>query len=87
MATVMVTANSRNTPHHAAHQQHRMNTAINANVIDMMVKPISREPLSAASNGRMPLRCGGRCFQHHDGVVDHEPTDSVSASKVMLLIE
>src|SRR5580700_9598867 len=31
-----------------------MNTAISENVIDTMVKPISRAPLSAASNGRIP---------------------------------
>ena len=55
MATAIVTANSRNTrPTMPPISSTGMNTAISENVIEMMVKPISRAPLSAASNGRMP---------------------------------
>ena len=50
MVMAMVTANSRNTrPTIPPISRIGMNTAISENVIDMMVNPISREPLSAAS--------------------------------------
>ena len=55
MATAIVTANSRNTrPTMPPISSTGMNTAIRENVIEMMVKPISRAPLSAASKGRIP---------------------------------
>ena len=55
MATAIVTANSRNTrPTIPPIRSTGMNTAISENVIATMVKPISFDPLSAASNGRMP---------------------------------
>ncbi len=50
-----------------------MNTAISDSVIEMMVKPISREPLSAASIGAIAvLDVADDVLQHHDGVVDDE---------------
>ena len=55
IATEIVTANSRNTrPTMPPISSTGMNTAISEKVIEMMVKPTSREPFSAASNGRMP---------------------------------
>ena len=50
IATAMVTANSRNTrPTIPPISNTGMKTAISENVIEMMVKPISRAPLSAAA--------------------------------------
>ncbi len=52
---MMVTANSRNRrPSTPAMNRIGMKTAASDTVIDRMVKPISREPLSAASSGRSP---------------------------------
>ena len=54
----------------------------------MMVKPISRAPLSAASNGRMPPSMWRTMFSSITiASSTTKPTDSVSASSVMLLIE
>ena len=65
-----------------------MNTAISENVIETMVKPISRAPLSAASNGRMPPSMWRTMFSSMTMASSTtKPTDSVSASSVMLLIE
>ena len=65
-----------------------MNTAISEKVIDTMVKPISRAPLSAASNGRMPPSMWRTMFSSMTMASSTtKPTDSVSASSVMLLIE
>ena len=65
-----------------------MNTAISEKVIDTMVKPISREPFSAASNGRMPPSMWRTMFSSMTMASSTtKPTDSVSASSVMLLIE
>ena len=65
-----------------------MNTAISENVIETMVKPISREPLSAASNGRMPPSMWRTMFSSMTMASSTtKPTDSVSASSVMLLME
>ena len=50
-----------------------MNTAISEQEIDSTVKPISREPLSAASNGGFAvLDVAVNVLHHDDGVVDHE---------------
>ena len=58
------------------------------NVIETMVKPISRAPLSAASNGRMPPSIWRTMFSSMTMASSTtNPTDSVSASNVMLLIE
>ena len=89
MATAIVTANSRNTrPTMPPISSTGMNTAISENVIEMMVKPISRAPLSAASNGRMPPSMWRTMFSSMTMASSTtKPTDSVSASSVMLLIE
>ena len=65
-----------------------MNTAISENVIAMMVKPISLAPLSAASNGRMPPSTWRTMFSSMTMASSTtKPTDKVSASIVMLLME
>src|SRR6266571_3848427 len=89
MATAIVTANSRNTrPTMPPISSTGMNTAISENVIEMMVNPISREPLSAASNGRMPPSMWRTMFSSMTMASSTtKPTDSVNASSVMLLIE
>ena len=52
---VTVSANSRNRrPMMPPMSSSGMNTATSERLIDSTVKPISREPLSAASNGGMP---------------------------------
>ena len=89
MATAIVTANSRKTrPTMPPISSTGMNTAISENVIEMMVKPISRAPLSAASNGRMPPSMWRTMFSSMTMASSTtKPTDSVNASSVMLLIE
>ena len=71
---LMSTANSWNTrPTTPPMKNTGMNTATSESVIEMMVKPISREPLSAASIGRHAvLDVADDVLQHHDRVVDHE---------------
>jgi hypothetical protein len=65
-----------------------MNTAISEKVMEIIVKPISRAPLQGRLIGpHAMLDMADDVFQHDDGVVDHKPTDSVSASSVMLLME
>ena len=65
-----------------------MNTAIREKVMEMMVKPISRAPLRAASNGRIPPSMWRTMFSSMTMASSTtKPTDSVSASSVMLLIE
>ena len=50
-----------------------MNTAISDSVIEMMVKPISREPLMAACERFLAgLDVADDVLQHDDGVVDDE---------------
>src|SRR5262245_59553468 len=89
MATAIDTANSRNTlPTMPPISSTGMNTAIRENVIDMMVKPISRAPFSAASNGRMPPSTWRTMFSSMTMASSTtKPTDSVSARSVMLLME
>ena len=65
-----------------------MNTAISEKVIEMMVKPISRAPFSAASYGRMPCSMCRTMFSSMTMASSTtKPTDSVNASSVILLIE
>ena len=65
-----------------------MNTAINEKVIEMIVKPISREPLSAASKGRMPPSTWRTIFSSMTMASSTtNPTDKVSANSVILLME
>src|SRR5207302_4905531 len=89
IATEIDTANSRNTrPTMPPISSTGMNTAISENVMEMMVKPISRAPFSAASNGRMPPSMWRTMFSSMTMASSTtKPTDSVSASSVMLLIE
>ncbi len=89
IATEMVTANSRNTrPTSPPISRTGMKTAIRESVMDMMVKPISRAPLSAASNGRMPDSMWRTMFSSMTMASSTtKPTDSVSASIVILLME
>ena len=50
-----------------------MNTATSEMLIDSTVKPISREPRSAASSGGMPrLEVARDVLDHHDRVVHDE---------------
>ena len=74
IATVIVTANSRNTrPTTPLISSTGMNTATSEKVIDRIVKAISLEPFSAASNGFMPLLDMARdVLEHDDRVVDDE---------------
>ena len=89
IATDTVTANSRNTrPTMPPISSTGMNTAISEKVIEMMVKPISRAPFSAASYGRMPCSMWRTMFSSMTMASSTtKPTDSVSASSVMLLME
>src|ERR1700686_1062843 len=89
MVTVMVTANSRNTrPTMPPINSTGMNTAISEQVIEMMVNPTSRDPLSAASNGVMPLSTCRTMFSSMTMASSTtNPTDRVSAMSVRLLIE
>jgi len=55
IATLTVTANSRNSrPIKPPISSSGMNTAVSDRVIETIVKPISCEPIIAASNGRLP---------------------------------
>ena len=71
---MMVTANSCSSrPRMPPMNSTGMKTAASESVIDRMVKPISREPLSAASIARFAhLHVAHDVFEHHDGVVHHE---------------
>ena len=75
IATQMVTANSLNSrPSTPPMNSTGMNTAASESVIETMVKPISREPSSAASQRLLAhLDVPHDVLQHHDGVVHHEP--------------
>src|SRR5262249_6932560 len=65
-----------------------MKTAISENVIETMVNPTSREPLSAASNGFMPLSMWRTMFSSMTiASSTTNPTDRVNAMSVRLLIE
>ena len=89
IATAIVTANSRNTrPTMPPISSTGMNTAISEKVIEMMVKPTSRAPFRAASNGRMPCSMWRTMFSSMTMASSTtKPTDRVSASSVMLLTE
>jgi len=63
IATDTVTANSQeHAPNDAAHQAARMNTAISENVIEMIVKPISRAPSAPPQTAACRARCGRTMF-------------------------
>src|SRR5262249_43920547 len=71
---VTVSANSRNMrPMMPPMRKSGMNTATSDRLIESTVKPISREPASAALEGRSPiLDVTIDVFHHHDGFVDDE---------------
>ena len=74
IAAVTVMANSRNSrPTMPPISSSGMNTATSETLIDSTVKPISREPVSAASSGaHAVLDMAIDVLDHDDGVVDHE---------------
>ena len=75
MAAAMVTANSWSSrPRMPPMKNTGINTAARDRVMERMVKPISREPVEGRLEGRLPhLHVADDVFQHHDGVVHHEP--------------
>jgi len=81
IAMPMTTANSLNTrPTTPPMKNTGMKTATSEIVIDMIVKVISREPLSAACNRAEPrLGMADNVLEHNDRIVDHKATASVSA--------
>src|SRR5579863_1918075 len=89
IATVMVTANSRNTrPTTPLINSTGMKTATSEKVIDRMVKAISVEPFKAASNGFMPPSMWREMFSSITMASSTtKPTDSVIASSEMLSME
>ena len=89
IATVIVTANSRNTrPTTPLISSTGMNTATSENVMERIVNAISPEPLSAASNGFMPCSI---CLVIFSSITiassTTRPTERVIASSEMLSIE
>ena len=89
MATEMVTANSRKTrPTTPPMNSTGMKTATSDRVIEMIVKPISRAPFSAASKGFMPSSIWRTIFSSITMASSTtKPTASVMASRDMLSIE
>ncbi len=81
MATLMVTANSWNRrPRMPPISSTGMNTATSDSVIERMVKPISREPSSAACSGRFPISMWRWMFSSITMASSTtKPTESVSA--------
>jgi len=75
IAMPITLANSWNTrPTTPPMKKTGMNTATSEMVIDMIVKVISREPFRAASIGSRPASLWRTMFfEHHYGIVDHEP--------------
>ena len=73
MDAVTVSANSRNMrPMIPPMSRSGMNTATSEMLIESTVKPISREPLRAASKGAPVLDVPMDVLDHDDCVVDHE---------------
>ena len=81
MATAMVTANSRKSrPTMPAMNSSGMNTATSEMVMDMMVKPISAAPSSAACMGFFPISMWRTMFSSITMASSTtNPTASVSA--------
>ncbi len=80
-AAPMVTANSRNSrPTIPPMNSTGMNTAASDSVIEMIVKPISREPSRAALNGLVPISMWRTMFSSMTMASSTtKPTDSVRA--------
>ncbi len=81
IATLMVTANSWNSrPSRPPISSTGMNTATSETVIERMVKPISREPSSAARSGGFPCSMWRWMFSSITiASSTTKPTESVSA--------
>ena len=89
MAIEIVPANSRKTrPTMPPMKNTGMNTATSDMVIERMVKPISREPLSAAAKGFSPCSMWRTMFSSITMASSTtKPTLSVKARREMLSIE
>jgi hypothetical protein len=89
IAMEIVTANSRKIrPTIPPISSTGMKTATSEKVIETIVKPISRAPFSAASNGRIPFSTCRTMFSSMTMASSTtKPTDKVRAKSVMLLIE
>jgi len=73
MATAIDTANSRKTrPTMPPISRTGMNTAISENVIETMVKPISRAPFRPLRTAACRLDVPHDVLEHDDGVIDDE---------------
>ncbi len=88
MAVQMVTANSRNKrPRMPAMKRIGMNTAASDRVMETIVKPISREPLSAASYGFSPFSMCRTMFSSITMASSTtKPTERISAIMEMLFM-
>ncbi len=86
---LIVTANSRKSrPTMPPMKSTGMKTASREQVIDRMVKPISREPLSAASKGFMPSSMWRTMFSSMTMASSTtKPTDRVKARSDRLSME
>jgi hypothetical protein len=89
IATARVTANSRNRrPTTSPMKSSGISTAISEKVSEMMVKPISREPFSAASSGGTPASMWRAMFSITTiASSTTKPAATTSAISVRLLIE
>ncbi len=81
MDTLITTANSwKSRPRSPPIKSTGMNTATSETVIDRIVKPISREPSSAAWSGGLPISMWRTMFSSMTMASSTtKPTDSVSA--------
>jgi len=81
MATQMVTENSRNSrPRMPPMNKTGMNTAASDKVMETMVKPISREPASAARSGSSPISRWRKMFSSITMASSTtNPTDKIKA--------
>ena len=86
MAMPIVTANSWNSrPMMPPMNSTGMNTAVSDSVIERIVKPISRDPSSAACRGRLPISMCRTMFSSITMASSTtKPTDSVSAIRERL---
>ncbi len=86
MAVLTVTANSRNKrPRIPPMKRTGMNTAARERVMDTMVKPISRDPMRAASNAVSPSSMWRTMFSSITMASSTtKPTESVRAMRERL---
>jgi len=79
IATTMVTR-TRAAGAQSRQKQHRNEYATSEMVMETMVKPISRAAVTGRAYAFAQLHVAHDVLEHHDGVVHHEPTESVSPS-------